>query len=303
MSKPIMLITGVNGFIGSEAAMYFKDRYSIIGIDNFSRYSPVVHACQYIDELHRADICDIDKLALPKPLHILHLAAQVTVTRSISSPVADFYTNALGTFRLCLWAKSIGLDGAFIYANSNKVFGDNVSLGITVGDAMPLDPKTPYGVSKATGGLYVRELLPNNGYNFVQSCIYGEKQRGSVDQGWVAWLRHSIKNNIPITCFGDGTQVRDLLHVRDLLKAYEMAIERKDIGISDSILLPGTYVVGGGRDNSYNFREVVNNLGGKIDKFEQWRQDDQRYFVSSNDGLRKAGWLPNLVDWSTLRCS
>jgi CDP-paratose 2-epimerase len=107
----------------------------------------------------------------------------------------------------------------------------------------------------------------------------------------VGWLRGRIKSNAPITCFGDGTQVRDLLHVEDLIDAYEMVL--------DGRLSPGGYVTGGGENNAHSFKEVVELMGGSIANYDEWRQHDQRYFVSSNEKLLASGWSPKIgfADW------
>ena len=135
-------------------------------------------------------------------------------------------------------------------------------------------------------------MLPDLGYVFHQSCIYGETQVGTLDQGWVGWLKHSVKNNVPVTCFGDGSQVRDLLHVEDLLDIYELVLEDK--------LEPGSYIKGGGKDNAKTFYAVLRWLGGRISKYDDWRLHDQRYFVSSNEKLNAAGWEPKIKfeDWA-----
>lgn len=280
-----MLITGCAGFIGQAASNEFRDDFEIIGVDDLSRainrhYMPPEHV-----EFYQANVCDIDNLPLPRVDVVLHLAAQTAVTRSYASPLRDFRDNAESTFRLALWAQRHHVD-TFIYASTNKVFGDLVGVTHPIDDFYPIDPKTPYGVSKAAGAMYVRELLPDNGFVFHQSCIAGEHQTGSADQGWVAFLIRSVRDGCPITCYGDGTQVRDLLHVDDLLEAYEAALCGR--------ILPGSYVVGGGPQNAVSFAEVTNLIGGTIASYGEWRPHDQRCFISANEGLSSAGWYPRM---------
>ena len=235
------------------------------------------------------DVCNIDGISFPKLDLIVHLAAQVSVVNSLIDPIRDMRTNVEGTLRLCMLAQKHGCK--MIYSSTNKVYGELTGACSPISDSQPLKPETPYGISKCTGAQYVLDMLPNSGYVFHQSCIYGESQQGTLDQGWVGWLRGRIKTNSPITCFGDGTQIRDLLHVEDLIDAYEMVL--------DGRLSPGGYVTGGGEENSHNFKEVVELMGGSIANFDDWRQHDQKYFVSSNEKLTKAGWSPRVkfVDW------
>lgn len=281
-----LLITGCCGFIGRVAWDYFQEEgFQVIGIDDLSRTGCCNLPSE--DEFYDADINRIEDLPLPRIDAVLHLAAQVSVTRSLSSPVRDFNTNAAGTFHLALWARRHAVS-RFIYASTNKVFGPLPHRAEPVGDDQPINPTTPYGISKAVGGLYVRELLPEMGWDFRQSCIYGDTQTGSEDQGWVAHILRQIREGKRVTCYGDGSQVRDLLHVDDLMRVYRLAVE--------GLLLPGSYVVGGGAENAHSFREVIEMLGGKIHNYEAWRHDDQRYFVSRNDGLLRAHapWNPSI---------
>ena len=198
-------------------------------------------------------------------------------------------TNAEGTLRMCMLAKEHGCK--LIYSSTNKVYGELNGVTEPISDDRGFTPETAYGISKCTGAQYVLDMLPETGYVFHQSCIYGETQVGTVDQGWVGWLRNSIETNRPVTCFGDGTQVRDLLHVEDLVDLYEMVLDGK--------IEPGSYVTGGGKENAHSFSEVMELLGGEIDRYDGWRPHDQRYFVSSNEKLRESGWKPKILfkDW------
>lgn len=298
--EPTLLITGAAGFIGRAAWNHFSNLgWRIIGIDDLSRpQTPRIRPFEGTgDEFYEASILDIEELPLPEVDAVLHLAAQVAVTRSYASPMADFRRNAEGTLRVIEWCRRQSDPiPRFIYASTNKVFGPLDGLEEPIPDDYPLDPATPYGVSKATGALYARELLPWRSFVLHQSCIYGGEQRGSEDQGWVSHVAQEILLGNDITCYGDGTQVRDLLHVQDLLRLYQ-GILHQDPGDMDGFTLEaGSYVVGGGEENAVTFEQVVNFLGGEIEEYEDWRPKDQRYFVSANQGVREAGWSPD-VGW------
>jgi CDP-paratose 2-epimerase len=287
-----ILITGCAGFIGNALWKRLEKKYHLIGIDNLSRETaipPIIDSLQH-HLFYLEDINNIDNIELPKLDAIIHLAAQVSVVQSVIDPIGDLRTNSEGTLRLCLLAKKH--ECKLIYASTNKVYGELEGITKPVSDKQTFKPETPYGISKCSGAQYVLDMLPNSGFVFHQSCIYGETQKGTVDQGWVGWLRNCIKSNKPITCFGDGSQVRDLLHVEDLIDIYEMVLDGK--------LQPGSYVTGGGIENAYSFIEVMDILNGKIEKFDDWRPHDQRYFVSSNEKLNSAGWKPKIkfTDWS-----
>ena len=281
-----ILITGCAGFIGNVAWNRWCKKYRLIGIDDLSRetaISPIIDSLQH-HLFYVNDINNINDITLPKLDAIVHLAAQVSVVNSLIDPIRDIRTNAEGTLRMCMLAKKH--ECKLIYSSTNKVYGELVGINSPISDKQPLKPETPYGISKCSGAQYVLDLLPETGYVFHQSCIYGATQKGTLDQGWVGWLKNSIENKKEITCFGDGNQVRDLLHVQDLVDIYDMVLDNK--------LEPGSYITGGGKENAYSFKEVVDILNGKIDNYENWRAHDQKYFVSSNEKLNIAGWYPKI---------
>lgn len=286
-----VLVTGCAGFIGNALWKRWERKYRLLGIDDLSRetsVAPIIDSMQH-HLFYVEDICNVDSIPLPKLDLIVHLAGQVSVVNSLIDPVRDMHTNTEGTLRMCMLAQKNRCP--LIYSSTNKVYGELCGLETPVSDEHPLNPQTPYGISKCAGAQYVLDMLPNNGYVFHQSCIYGETQHGTLDQGWVGWLRHRILTGSPITCYGDGTQVRDLLHVEDLIDAYELVVDGK--------LSPGSYVTGGGIDNAHSFSEVVELLGGNVSSYDQWRQHDQKYFVSSNEKLIAAGWNPRIkfTEW------
>ena len=189
---------------------------------------------------------------------IVHLAAQVAVTTSVMNPREDFEINAMGTFNTLEAARNSGKNPIFIYASTNKVYGEMEDVEVAEYDtrymyrdlpmgcseAQPLDFHSPYGCSKGTGDQYVRDYSRIYGLPtvvFRQSCIYGPRQFGVEDQGWVAWFVIAAVNHQSITIYGDGKQVRDILFVEDLLNAYDLAIEKIDQAAGKVYNLGGWY--------------------------------------------------------------
>jgi len=283
-----ILITGHCGFIGQSAWNYFGGRgHELYGIDDLSRPTSLLNSQP------NSFIADINQISSIKGLDveidwILHWAAQVSGVESISDPRRDFMTNAMGTFEVLQYAKARG--AGVIYASTNKVFGELAGVKNPIEDSQPIVPETNYGVSKCVGAQYVHDY--SKGWVIHQSCIYGEAQVGDINQGWIGWLRQQVSRNEQIVCFGDGSQVRDLLHVNDLVRLYEMIIMGK--------IRKGSYVAGGGAVNAYSFAEVVNLLGSEISSFDVWRMNDQKYFVSANSGLSRQGWVPEISFKQTL---
>jgi CDP-paratose 2-epimerase len=277
-----ILITGHCGFIGSAAWNHFINLGHVVyGIDDLSRKTskPNPSINSYV-----ADIITISSIReLDVEIDwVLHLAAQVSVVESISNPRRDFETNAAGTFEVLQYAKARG--AGVIYASTNKVFGEMANTSTPINDSQAILPETNYGVSKCAGAQYVNDYT--KGWVLHQSCIYGEAQIGDVNQGWIGWLRQQISRKEEIVCFGDGSQVRDLLHVTDLIELYQSIMEGR--------IEKASYVVGGGIANAHSFSEVVTMMGGRISRYEAWRLHDQRYFVSANSGLNLQGWWPKI---------
>ena len=209
---------------------------------------------------------------------IVHLAGQVAVTTSVTNPRKDFEANALGTFNALEAARASEREPVFVYASTNKVYGemDDVALAeeatwyryadLEFGcpETQPLDFHSPYGCSKGTGDQYVRDYARIYGLRSVvmrQSCIYGPRQFGIEDQGWVAWFVIAAVMGQPITIYGDGKQVRDVLFVDDLLDAYDAAIENIDVAAGS------VYNIGGGAENVMSvwveFEPMLEKLLGK----------------------------------------
>ncbi|GAB4416102.1 MAG: GDP-mannose 4,6-dehydratase [Anaerolineales bacterium] len=243
---------------------------------------------------------------------IVHLAGQVAVTTSVTNPRGDFEANALGTFNALEAARASGKDPVFIYSSTNKVYGSMEDVALTeeptrwryadlehgCPESQPLDFHSPYGCSKGAGDQYVRDYARVYGLRsvvFRQSCIYGPRQFGIEDQGWVAWFVIAAVTGRPITIYGDGKQVRDILHVRDLLDAYDAAVEKIDVAAGK------VYNLGGGPENVMSvwaeFGPILERLLGK--KIEvargDWRPGDQKVFYADiRKAERELGWIPKI---------
>lgn len=320
--KDQYLVTGGAGFIGSNYVNRLIKRGEAVTIyDNLSR-SGSVRNLEWLKkengagsfELVVEDIRNIDalkKAAVNKTV-IVHLAAQVAVTTSVINPRDDFEVNALGTFNSLEAARSLKKVPLFIYASTNKVYGgmEEIELQETatryeyrslkrgISESFPINFHSPYGCSKGCGDQYVRDYqriysLPS--YVFRQSCIYGPRQFGIEDQGWVAWFVIAAITNRKIKIYGDGKQVRDLLFIDDLLDAYDAAVA--DGGKHAGEI----FNLGGGVSKSlsvyHEFFPVIEKLLGKKMPVEWggWRPGDQKVYISD---IRKAkdmlGWSPKI---------
>ncbi|MRR29855.1 NAD-dependent epimerase/dehydratase family protein [bacterium] len=316
------LITGGAGFIGSNyAARCIGRGDKIIIFDNLSRSGAASNLAwlrsQFGEksfELIVGDVRDAEmiRLAASSADRIVHLAAQVAVTTSVTDPRTDFEINANGTFNVLEAARASGKNPAFLYASTNKVYGgmedvrvvehetryDYADLPEGASEAQPLDFHSPYGCSKGSGDQYVRDYHRIYGLPtvvFRQSCIFGTRQFGVEDQGWVAWFIIAAISGRPITIYGDGKQVRDILFVEDLLNAYDAAFEHLPQAAGQ------VFNIGRGRTNTISiwteFEPILEKLLGKklaVTRGE-WRPGDQPVFISD---IRKAnqwlGWKPEV---------
>jgi CDP-paratose 2-epimerase len=316
------LVTGGAGFIGSNYVAHLIQRGERVTIyDNFSR-GGAPRNLQWLKETFGeesfhvivGDVRDADKIAeaARKSDVIVHLAGQVAVTTSVIDPRDDFESNALGTFNTLEAARLSGRNPIFIYASTNKVYGgmEDVELleeptrwryrDLINGcpETQPLDFCSPYGNSKGSGDQYTRDYARIYGLKsvvFRQSCIYGQRQWGIEDQGWVAWFIIAAVTGKPITIYGDGKQVRDLLHVDDLLNAYDLAVEKIDIAKGR------VYNLGGGPANVMSvwaeFCPMLEKLLGKTIEVAHgdWRPGDQRVFYADiSKAEKELGWKPKI---------
>jgi CDP-paratose 2-epimerase len=316
------LVTGGAGFIGSNYVHRLLERGEKVTVyDNLSR-AGAPRNIAWLEEtfgknafkLIVGDVrsaADMAEAARDADL-IVHLAGQVAVTTSVTNPRDDSEANALGTFNALEAARLSERNPVFLYSSTNKVYGgmEDVKLvedatrwryaDLEYGcdETQPLDFHSPYGCSKGTGDQYVRDYARIYGLRsvvFRQSCIYGPRQFGVEDQGWLAWMTIAAITGRKITVYGDGKQVRDVLNVSDLLNAYDAAIEKIDIARGR------VYNMGGGTRNILavwaEFGPILENLlGKKIDVTrDDWRPGDQRVFYADYRKAKKElGWEPKI---------
>lgn len=313
------IITGGAGFIGCHAADRFhRAGHRVVLVDNLSRRGANANLewlrAKGIDDFIRADVRDPRAMNDLLARHgdadaVLHLASQVAVTTSILDPRDDFETNALGTFNVLEAVRTVAKGRpAVLYSSTNKVYGDLAHVRVVerdgryayedrpfgVDESEPLDCKSPYGCSKGSGDQYVRDYARIYGLRtvvFRQSCIYGTRQMGIEDQGWIAWFCVATTLGRPFTIYGDGKQIRDTLWVGDLIDAYGRAFDRIE-SISGEV-----FNIGGGPSNTLSLRELVDALERKLGRALEpsradWRPGDQRVFVAD---IRKAG---RVLGWS-----
>ena len=316
-----VLITGGAGFIGSNLThRLVGEGHDVVVYDNLSRRGADKNVAwlraQHGDRwtLMEADIRDFETLrrAAADVDAIYHLASQVAVTTSVQDPRHDFEVNALGTFNVLEAARLSGRRPIVLYASTNKVYGGMEDVVVVeeenryayrdyprgIPESYPLDFHSPYGCSKGTGDQYVRDYARIYGLPtvvFRQSCIYGTRQFGVEDQGWVAWFLIAAVTGRPITIYGDGKQVRDVLWVEDLLDLYQLAVEQVDTAAGQ------VYNVGGGPENTL---AVWSELGPMLESllgrqievgWDDWRPGDQRIFVADiGKAERELGWRPRV---------
>jgi CDP-paratose 2-epimerase len=306
-----IIITGGAGFIGSNAASrYLRRGDHVVVVDNLSRHG-VQKNLEWLQgqgtlEFARIDIRNAAELAGVFARHrdadrVLHLAAQVAVTTSVTAPREDFDINALGTFNVLEAMREAGMQAPILYSSTNKVYGEMTEVGVAeisgrygyqslptgISEEQNLDFHSPYGCSKGAADQYVIDYHRIYGLRtivFRQSCIYGYRQFGAEDQGWIAWFMIASQLGRPITVYGDGKQVRDVLFVDDLLDAYDAAFGAGDRAFGKA------YNIGGGPQNVLSLLELLSYIekvqNRKLGyKFSSWRPGDQKVFVSD---IRKA---------------
>jgi len=313
-----IVISGGAGFIGvNSAAKFAADGWQVIVLDNLSRVGAQQNL-QWLQEqfeitFEKADVRDADLTASLvkqyKPDVLLHLAAQVAVTTSVVNPREDFDINALGTFNVLEAVRLHSPETFFINASTNKVYGKMDDLGIVerngryeyqdlisgVPETRTLDFHSPYGCSKGVADQYTIDYARVYGLDAVtlrQSCIYGPRQFGIEDQGWVAWFTIAAMLDKEITVYGDGKQIRDVLHVEDLVAAYQAAIDNR------SQLSGQAINIGGGPNNTLSLLELLDylqkTLGKKVvPQWDDWRPGDQPVFVCDLSKAEKLlNWAP-----------
>jgi len=303
-----VLITGGAGFIGTNLAhRLMSDGIPVTIYDNLSR-AGVEQNVQWLRRTHgsllRVEVEDVrNRAALQRAVRnarqVVHLAAQVAVTTSLTDPLHDFDVNALGTLNLLTVLRGLDDPPPLLFTSTNKVYGglDDVALQCDtrryspiderirsrgIGESRALDFHSPYGCSKGAADQYVIDYARTFGLRtvvFRMSCIYGPHQFGTEDQGWVAHFLIRALRREPITLYGDGRQVRDVLFVEDLVDAMERAFANIDV------VSGRAFNMGGGAANTTSLLELLELIGEITGRrpdvtHDEWRPGDQRYYVS-----------------------
>ncbi len=315
-------VTGGAGFIGCHSCAEFaRDGFQVVCFDNMSRRGSAANA-HWLEEQGYA-VCVQGDVRKPEDLArlwanhgpfdvVIHLAGQVAVTQSVLAPREDFEANALGALNVLEACRSQQPSPIVLYSSTNKVYGGMEEVAVIenptrwmyrdlpegISERQPLDFHSPYGCSKGCGDQYVRDYARIYGMPtvvFRQSCIYGPRQFGIEDQGWLAWFAIAALFERPIAIYGDGKQVRDVLHVDDLVRLYRIAVERIETARGQ------VYNVGGGPDSTLSiwaeFGPMLEEaLGRSIPvTYNMWRPGDQPVYVSSiKKAHQELGWEPRI---------
>ncbi len=319
-----ILITGGAGFLGSNLAESFlEEGFEVCALDNLSRNGSDknLSSLKGVNNLkfHNADITNkhkVDNIFKSfMPNVTLHFAAQVAMTNSIENPIHDFNVNALGTINILESIRNLNPECSLIYASTNKVYGDLEQFDYSetkkryVCESFPngfdervaLNFHSPYGCSKGSADQYVLDysrIYDLKTSVFRHSSMYGQKQNSSYDQGWIGWFckqalhQKNNANSEPFTISGNGKQVRDILHVDDIINLYSKSVKKID-SISGE-----AFNIGGGFQNSLSLLELFDFFKErlKVDlKFNKlpFRESDQKVFIANLEKINsKLNWLP-----------
>ena len=319
-----VLVTGGAGFVGANLVDALAgDGHRVHVLDSLARVG-VSENLDWLRSRHpervRCTVADVRNAAavgdaVAGASAVFHLAAQVAVTTSVVDPVEDFEVNARGTLNVLEAARGRRTPPSVIFASTNKVYGNLADMGVEmvggrwapraaalrggVGQGQPLRLCTPYGCSKGVADQYVLDYAATFGVPAAvlrMSCIYGPRQFGTEDQGWVAHFLIRARQGEPITIFGDGRQVRDILHVSDAVRAYRLLLGRIDA------LKGRAFNLGGGPANAVSLLDVLSEIEAVLEvpvlrAHAETRVGDQRWFVSDTRALAEAtGWRAE-VGW------
>lgn len=319
-----ILITGGAGFIGTNVAKRLAGAGMNVRIlDSLARAGSEENFAWLRDafsdriELVEADVRDADavRAAAVGVEHVYHLAAQVAVTTSLADPLADFDVNARGTLNVLEAVRASASRPSLVFSSTNKVYGGLPDIDVAenatryapkdervrangIPETRTLDFHAPYGCSKGAADQYVLDYARSFGLRTAvmrMSCIYGPHQHGNEDQGWVAHFVRCALAGKPVTIYGDGKQVRDVLFVDDLVNAFESA--RSNI----AALSGSAFNLGGGVENTLSVMELVAEVeritGCSMQvSMDEWRVGDQRYYVSDTRRLTEAtGWRADVT--------
>lgn len=316
-----ILVTGGVGFVGSHVSDFFASAgHEVAVFDNLSRKG-VEKNRRWLEEKHgkklkiiKGDIrnfAEIAEAAKDREL-IFHLAAQVAVTTSVTNPREDFDVNALGTLNVLEAARASGKNPIVLFTSTNKVYGGMEDVNVLeketryeydglpygVPESRGLDFHSPYGCSKGAADQYVRDYSRIYGLRtvvFRMSCIYGTRQFGNEDQGWVAHFVITASQGKDISIYGDGKQVRDVLFVEDLVRAMNQAVTKIDRTAGQ------VYNIGGGASQTISvwreFYPILKKLTQRETKvtYGEWRPGDQKIYVSDTRKAQKElDWKPEI---------
>ena len=313
-----IFITGGAGFIGYNAANFFlKKKFKVKIFDNLIRKGSKSNLKNLDSRIlfEKGDLRNYSSIHKSinkfKPDFVLNCAGQVAVTTSIKNPRLDFESNALGTFNLLEVLRKVKKKVRIVHLSTNKVYGDLNNTKISenkerydfsdkkklgISENQGLDFHSPYGCSKGASEQYIIDYYKTFGIDGVvlrQSCIYGHNQFGIEDQGWIAWMILCFLSEKKIKIFGNGKQVRDILHIDDLLKLFYLIFKKNKV-------LSRVYNVGGGRNNSISILELLNYLEKNYKKkikysFNKARIGDQKLYISDISRVRKElNWIPKI---------
>ncbi len=329
------LITGGAGFIGTNLAsrllsegkrVMVYDSLFRDGVEENLKWLQKKYEDKLIIQISGINETRILQQCVNHASEVYHLCAQVAVTSSVTNPIHDFNVNLNGTFHLLEAIRKSENQPPLIFTSTNKVYGNLQEVKMVenetrfhpedkeikkygINEKIPLDFHSPYGCSKGAADQYILDYSRTYGLKtvvFRMSCIYGPHQFGTEDQGWVAHFLISALQDEPITIYGNGKQVRDILYVDDLIDAFMLAHKNIDS------LAGEVFNIGGGPENTVSLLEILKLIKEKADKemdvsFEDWRTGDQYYYVSNTEKFKEAtGWKPkhtisqgveNLVRW------
>ncbi|MFH1022476.1 MAG: NAD-dependent epimerase/dehydratase family protein [Planctomycetota bacterium] len=315
------LITGGAGFIGCNAAARLQDRgETVVVLDNLARKGSSDNLTWLRKRgrivFEKADIRNAPLVQKIFTRHadvkaVIHVAAQTAVTTSVENPREDFEINALGTLNVLEAVRTHTPHAAFLYSSTNKVYGGMKNAGTQlsagryqyrdfprgISERYPLDFHSPYGCSKGAADQYTRDYARIYALKTVvlrQSCIYGPRQFGNEDQGWIGWFTIAAALNKSVVLYGNGRQVRDALYIDDLINLFLRCVDRIER------VRGHVYNVGGGPKNTLSLLELVHDLntltGRRLRlKISGWRPGDQRCFISDISSVsRDLSWKPTV---------
>lgn len=321
-----ILITGGCGFLGSNLASYgVKNGYDITVFDNLSRMG-AYNNLEWLKKLGKVTFIngdtrnknDIENVIKNGQFDsVFHLAGQVAMTTSISDPYKDFQTNAMGAVNLLDSIRKYSPETSVFFSSTNKVYGDLEDYTYEetetrykckeypngFDEKVPLDFRSPYGCSKGAADQYMLDFHRIFGLKttvFRHSSMYGGRQFASYDQGWVGWFvqkayeKYKDPSVEPFTISGNGKQVRDILHAKDMISLYYSSLENTEKVCGQA------YNIGGTMDQSLSLLELFRMLEDIFDITMDYtklppRQSDQKVFVADITKIHnKTGWSPKV---------